>query len=136
MAREIVIPEEMPDEVVIHAGINDNLGRRRYDAIKTKTELSPSEIAKQIMVIGDVCRVKGVNRIIISGVFYVNDYDAMNTARDVKYYFKLTCFEKGFIFVDNSFIEKRDLRDLRDKVDLNEYGKRKLMNNYIKILNN
>ena len=47
---------------------------------------------------------------------------------------KKYCTARDYVFIDNGFIEKRDLKD-RDKVHLSDFGKRKLVNNYIQVIN-
>ena len=56
----------------------------------------------------------------------------MNRAHEVNDLLKMSCVEKGFMYIDNSFIDKGDMRD---RVHLNDFGKRKLVNNYIRMLN-
>ena len=134
MAEQIVMPEETPDEVIIHGGGNDNFGRRRDEAKKAGRELNTREIAEGIIKVGDTCKLKGVRRIYISSLFYVKDHDAFLRVHEINYFFNEFCKERGYIYTDNSFIQNTDLRD-RDRVHLSDIGKRKLVDNYIYFIN-
>ena len=70
LADQIVLPEEAPDEVVIHGGGNDHYGRRRDEAIKGNRELNAKEIAEGLIKIGDTCNANGVRKIYISSLFF------------------------------------------------------------------
>ena len=134
MAEQIVVPEESPDEIVIHCGGNDNFGRRREEAKKVGQELNAREIAEGIVKVGDTCKSNGVRKIYISSLFYINDHESFLRVHEINYFLEQLCTERGFIFINNSFLGKKDLRD-RDRVHLGDIGKRKLVDNYISYIN-
>ena len=122
-----VLLDEQPDEVIIHVGTNDIVGRSRRD-------VSSAEIARNIIDIGGKCRSKGVDKIYISSIITTRNIQGNKKAMDINGILERLCVENDFIYISNDFLSIADL-NINDNVHLSSNGLNNLVNNYIGILN-
>lgn len=121
-----VLLAESPDAVIIHAGTNDIWGRNK------RIDKTTSEIAINIFEIAKKCKLAGVRQVIVSGVLKTRLPSCNKAADEINKMLKIMCENNDFIFVNNSDLEPF----LDDAVHLNWEGRRRLVNKYIKLLNN
>ena len=62
------LTNERPDNMIIHVGCNDIL----------KGKNDPRKIAESIFEVARVCREGGVNRIFVSGILTMNNFNYNN----------------------------------------------------------
>ena len=124
-----ILLESKPDGVLIHGGTNDIWGKnqRKY--------ASSQRIAEDIISIGLKCKQGGVKTIYISSVLTTRLPTSNKTAGEINVLLKLLCIQHNFVYIDNSFISINDLHQ-GDEVHLGWGGRKKLVDNYLKILNN
>ena len=113
-----------PDSVLIHGGTNDIWGRNRRN-------VSSQQIAKDIISIGVKCRERGVKNVYISAIIVTHVPHSNRSGREINALLKLLCVDNNFTYIDNDFLTEEDLED---QVHLSWDGRRKLVNNYIAIL--
>ena len=123
---DIMLAEQHPHAVVIHAGTNDICGRNRRDA-------SAQQIANDIINIGKRCKTGGVVNVYISSLLITNNASANTKGKDINTILNTLCSENNYFFINNDFL---DTNHLEDAVHLTWEGRRDLVNNYIQILNN
>ena len=124
-----VLLESKPDAVLIHGGTNNIWGKNQRKKASSQT------IAKDIISIGLKCRQGGVKTIYISSILTTRLPTTNRTAGEINTLLKLLCIQHNFNFIDNSFITENDLHQ-GDEVHLSWEGRKKLVTNYLKILNN
>ena len=116
------LTNERPDNMIIHVGCNDIL----------KGEKDPRKIAESIFEVARVCREGGVNRIFLSGILTMNNFNYNNIAQKVNYILSTEGTLENFTFIDNSRITK-DM--LYDRLHFNDIGRNLLANNFINSIN-
>ena len=122
-----VLLEEKPDSILIHGGTNDIWGKNQ------RKNATLRKIAEDIISIGLKCRERGVKNIYISSIIITRNSHINKNSRDINEFLKLLCVQYNFFFIDNSFITQSDLND-DDEVHLSWEGRKKLVNNFINIL--
>ena len=123
-----ILLNDQPDAVIIHCGTNDIHGRN-------KRNVSVETIAHNIIDIGRKCKSRGVNTIYISSIISTRNIGSNMKAVDINNLLKVLCDENHFIYICNDFLVVDDLQQ-NDPVHLSWDGRRKLVTNYISILNN
>ena len=123
-----IMLESKPDSVLIHGGTNDIWGKNQ------RKTASSQRIAEDIVSIGIKCRQRGVKTIFISSILTTRLPSSNRTAGEINILLKLLCIQHNFVFIDNSFITENDLHQ-GDEVHLSWEGRKKLVNNYLRILN-
>jgi len=124
-----ILLESKPDGVLIHGGTNDIWGKNQ------RKNASSQRIAEDIISIGLKCKQGGVKTIYISSILATRLPTSNKTADEINVLLKLLCMQHNFIYIDNSFISINDLHQ-GDEVHLGWEGRKKLVDNYLKILNN
>ena len=122
-----VLLNELPDAVIISGGTNDIYGRNRRDV---DTEI----IARDIIDIGMKCRGRGVDTVYISSIIATRNANSNFKVAEINDITRALCVENNFIYIDNDFLTIDDL-EKNDTVHLSWEGRRKLVSNYIDILN-
>jgi hypothetical protein len=119
------LEELTPASAIIQMGGND-LPTPRHNPVPV------IDIANHIIETGVICRNYGVQKVCIGGVISRRQHYMQQRCRDLNALLVNMCKIHGFIFLDNSDIESRDLYD---GVHLNDQGNGKLFENYLFGLN-
>ena len=124
---EPTLESTQSDICIIHCGTND-ISPRPNTSIQTD-----DQITNEIKKIGDKCKGKKVDKIIISGIIPRADPYIDSRRKSVNILLKNMCQENGFIFLDNSNIAYNQL--WRDGIHLAESGTITFANNMINMIN-
>ena len=118
---EASLRNDKPDSAIIHVGCVDIL-RGETDARK---------IAERIFEVARACRWGGVNKIYLSGILIMNDFNHNLLARKVNNILNTEGTFENFIYIDNNRITKEMFFD---RVHFNDEGRNLLASNFIKIV--
>ncbi len=132
------LKKNTPDEVIIHAGINDVMQLANRDGSMTSEVISI--IANNIIQCGRVARANGVNKVCISGITPRRGNIFQQTISHVNYQVENLCRGEGFNFINNSnihYIPPTAVDEglhFKDGLHLNVAGRNILMENFISYL--
>jgi lysophospholipase L1-like esterase len=96
------LKKNTPDNVIIHIGVNDILAKGTPDGGLTSS--MASEVAKDIIKCGEVCRAQGVNKICISSILPFKGRRAQLTVNQINNNLARLCKEMCFDFILNDNI--------------------------------
>lgn len=108
--------EYQPNHVILHVGTNE-----------VRTRITAEDIASHIIDIGNTLKDDN-NDVTISGLVYRKNTDDNTKIDDINNNLKILCRERNFLFLDNSNIPPRFLRD---GVHLNKAGNDVFFNNLL-----
>ena len=124
-----------PDEVIIHAGINDT--RQLADSDGGMSSEVINLIAKNVIECGKVAQSYGVNSVCISALLPTRGKKYQQTIEHINYQIGNLCKREGFNFISNDNIKFIDPTPLdeglhyKDGLHLNVHGRQILMDNFI-----
>jgi lysophospholipase L1-like esterase len=127
-----------PDEVIIHAGINDTMQLADKDGGMSSEVMDI--IAKNIIKCGQVAKSYGVNRVCISALLPIRGKKYQQTISHINYRIEHLCKREGFDFMTNIniiFTEANPVDEglhYKDGIHLNAAGRQVLMDNFISYL--
>ena len=122
------LTDDTPDVMIIHGRCND------IDPRGKLKEITPNEIATGFINIGKLCKEKGVNDVLISGIICRRNKYWNNKVIATNKILKQLCIEHQFTFIENENISVEQL--WKDGIHLLESGKVILANNFINYINN
>ena len=111
------IDHEHPETLVIIAGTND------VGTDVRNNNADPAVIADRVVQIGREAKMRGVKYVCISSIMTRRGRHFNNIISETNLKLRLMCTSEGFHYIDNTFI---NLRDLYDGLHLNNTGKLKL----------
>ena len=120
--------EDNPDAVILHVGYNDLSPKNGQ-----LDDIDVSKVTKEILDIGETCRMQGVSKVFISGLICNRNHQKQLLINDLNNLLKEGCEKNGFIFINNEGIRKEHL--WRDGIHMQESGKVILARNFIQYLN-
>jgi lysophospholipase L1-like esterase len=121
------ISEEAPDVAILHVGTNN------LSPGLNKPQQTATEIANEIIRIGDTCKKYGVNDILISSLTIRKNFSLRKRVAEINNILQEKCTERGYVYIDNSNVIYDHLWD--DGIHLVESGKAVLANNFIFAVN-
>ena len=114
--------EDNPDAVILHVGYNDLSPKNgQLDDIEV------SKVTKEILDIGETCRMQGVSKVFISGLICNRNHQKQLLINDLNNLLKESCEKNRFIFINNEGIKNL----WRDGIHMQESGKVILARNFI-----
>ena len=119
------LEKDRPDNVIIVSGLNDLLHHPDRENADSKA------IGDKVLNIGRLAKEKGVARICISGLVKPRYYNCRSSVDKINAYLRDMCTREGYIFIDQSNIESKDLGD---SIHVGNNGMRKLKANIFKEL--
>jgi len=127
-----------PDDVIIHAGINDTM--QLADKKGGMTSEVIDIVAMNVIKCGQVAKTHGVNNVCISALLPIRGHKYQQTISHINYRIENLCKQEGFDFITNSniiFSEPTPVDEglyYRDGLHLNGAGRQVLMDNFISYL--
>lgn len=122
-----IVLKQHPNSIIVCGGTNDIFGRN-------STGKDEMNIVENLIKIGTKCKESGVKNVFLSSLFPIRNTIANNKVKAVNILLRLHCEEYGFTFISNDFITINDLKT-NDPVHLSWDGRRKVVDNYITVLN-
>ena len=119
------LEKDSPDNLIIVSGLNDLLHHPDRENADSKA------IGDKVLNIGRLAKEKGVARICISGLVKPRYYNCRSSVDKINAYLRDMCAREGYVFIDQSNIESKDLGD---SIHVGNNGMRKLKANIFKEL--
>ena len=127
-----------PDEVIIHAGINDTMQLADKDGGMSSEVMDI--IANNIIKCGQVAKSYGINIVCISALLPIRGKKYQQTISHINYRIEHMCKREGFDYITNANISFREATPVdeglhyKDTLHLNVAGRQVLMENFISYL--
>ena len=117
------IENDLPDNLIVVAGLNDILKEKRE-----RGTVDCKEVSDRVINIGRMAHNSGVGRVCISEIIKPKFRDCHPFVNEVNELIRLACLSEGFIFISHGNI---GLSDLGDNLHVSRDGNDKLKHNIL-----
>jgi len=117
------IETNLPDNLIVVAGLNDILKEKRE-----RNDVNCKEVSNSVVNIGRMARDSGVGRVSISAIIKPRFRDCHSYVDEVNAYIQQQCIAKNFVYFSHGNI---GLGDLGDNLHVSRDGNVKLKHNIL-----